>query len=146
MGYVALAFGISWRVGARWYAVALLTIPTILLTILLFLSAAVDPAFAPRFQRLELGVRFGRTLAQFGDVRCAALGAFLTAIEYATQDLLETLGDRLVGRHIIVPRRNNSDHLHRPWRAIRKSTPEYAWTAEGSGSALPFDGQAASGT
>jgi hypothetical protein len=51
MGYVALAFGISWRVGARWYAVALLTIPTILLTILLFLSAAVDPAFAPRFQR-----------------------------------------------------------------------------------------------
>jgi CAAX protease family protein len=39
-----------WRMGARWYAVALLTIPTILLTILLFLSAAVDPAFAPRFQ------------------------------------------------------------------------------------------------
>jgi membrane protease YdiL (CAAX protease family) len=41
---------INWRVGVRWYAVALLTIPTILLAILLFLSAFVDPAFAPRFQ------------------------------------------------------------------------------------------------
>jgi CAAX protease family protein len=40
----------NWRVGIRWYAVALLTIPTILLTILLLLSAVVDPAFAPRFQ------------------------------------------------------------------------------------------------
>ena len=40
----------NWRVGAHWYAVALLTIPTILLTILLFLSTFVDPAFAPRFQ------------------------------------------------------------------------------------------------
>ena len=40
---------VNWRVGARWYAVALLTIPAILLTILLFLSAVVDPAFAPRF-------------------------------------------------------------------------------------------------
>ena len=40
----------NWRVGAPWYAVALLTVPTILLTILLLLSAVVDPAFAPRFQ------------------------------------------------------------------------------------------------
>lgn len=39
----------NWRAGARWYAVALLTVPTILLTILLLLSAVVDPAFAPRF-------------------------------------------------------------------------------------------------
>lgn len=38
------------KVGAWWFVVALLTIPTILLTILLFLSAALDPAFAPRFQ------------------------------------------------------------------------------------------------
>lgn len=41
---------IRWRVAAGWYAVALLTIPTILLTILLLLGAVVDPAFAPRFQ------------------------------------------------------------------------------------------------
>jgi hypothetical protein len=29
--------------------------------------------------------------------------------------------DRLVGRHIIVARRNNSAHLHRPWRPRRDS-------------------------
>lgn len=39
-----------WRVGAHWYAVALLTVPLILLTILGVLSATVDPAFEPRFQ------------------------------------------------------------------------------------------------
>ena len=39
-----------WQVGARWYAVVLLTVPTILLTIFLLLSAALDPAFAPQFQ------------------------------------------------------------------------------------------------
>ena len=41
---------LRWRVSARWHAVALLTIPAILLTILLSLVAAVDPVFAPRFQ------------------------------------------------------------------------------------------------
>ena len=40
----------NWQVCAPWYAVALLTVPAILLTILLLLSAVVDPAFAPRFQ------------------------------------------------------------------------------------------------
>ena len=41
---------INWRVGTRWYAVALLAVPAILLTILLFLNVLVDPAFAPHFQ------------------------------------------------------------------------------------------------
>jgi hypothetical protein len=36
--------------------------------------------------------------------------------------------DRLVGRHIIVPRRNNSAHLHRPWRAI--PSPEQKWAPQ----------------
>ena len=41
---------IHWRLGARWYAVALLTIPISLLTILWPLSVMVDPVFTPRFQ------------------------------------------------------------------------------------------------
>jgi membrane protease YdiL (CAAX protease family) len=41
---------IRWQVGVHWYAVALLTMPAILLTILWSLSAVVDPAFSPRFQ------------------------------------------------------------------------------------------------
>ena len=39
-----------WRVGLRWYAVALLTMPMLLLIVLWPLSATVDGAFAPRFQ------------------------------------------------------------------------------------------------
>ena len=41
---------IRWRVRPRWYAVALLTMPVLLLAILWPLGATVDPAFAPRFQ------------------------------------------------------------------------------------------------
>jgi membrane protease YdiL (CAAX protease family) len=39
-----------WRVRRRWYAVALLTMPVLLLAILWPLNATVDPAFAPRIQ------------------------------------------------------------------------------------------------
>ena len=39
-----------YRVGLRWYAVALLTMPMLLLATLWPLSVFVDPAFAPRFQ------------------------------------------------------------------------------------------------
>lgn len=38
-----------WRVGGRWYAIALLTMPVLLLAVLWPLGA-VDPAFAPGFQ------------------------------------------------------------------------------------------------
>jgi hypothetical protein len=37
-------------------------------------------------------VDFGRALVQFGDMRCPALGAFLSAIEHGRQDFLETGG------------------------------------------------------
>jgi len=39
-----------WQVGARWYALALLTMPVVLLAVLWPLAAFLDPAFAPRFQ------------------------------------------------------------------------------------------------
>ncbi len=41
---------VHWRVPAHWYAVALLTVPAILLVVLSLLSGLVDPVFAPRFQ------------------------------------------------------------------------------------------------
>jgi membrane protease YdiL (CAAX protease family) len=40
---------VRWRVGGRWYAVALLTVPTLLLAVLAAFSI-LDTAFAPRFQ------------------------------------------------------------------------------------------------
>lgn len=39
-----------WQVGTRWYALALLTMPAVLLTVLWPLGVLLDPAFAPRFQ------------------------------------------------------------------------------------------------
>jgi len=41
---------LQWRMAAVWYAVALLTVPAILLVVLSLLSVVVDPMFAPRFQ------------------------------------------------------------------------------------------------
>jgi len=41
---------LRWRVAPRWYAVALLTVPLILMTILWPLGALLDPAFKPRNQ------------------------------------------------------------------------------------------------
>lgn len=39
-----------WRVGLRWYLVALVTMPLLLLATLWPLSICLDPAFSPRFQ------------------------------------------------------------------------------------------------
>src|ERR1700737_5620084 len=51
-----------------------------------------DSVFEGVVKPLELGTCFGRTLAQFGDVRRWALGALLPAVEHTRQDLLETFG------------------------------------------------------
>ena len=47
---------VRWRVGTRWYLVALLTIPAILLAILWLSSALIAPSFAPRFQWMLFAV------------------------------------------------------------------------------------------
>ncbi len=41
---------LRWRVRVRWYALALLTMPVLLVSVLWSTSALVDAAFAPRFQ------------------------------------------------------------------------------------------------
>ena len=38
-----------WRVSIRWYGVALLTAPVLVLAVLLTLTALVSPVFAPSF-------------------------------------------------------------------------------------------------
>ena len=44
------ARAVHWRVGLRWYGVAVMTMPLLLLAVLWPLSMLLDPAFAPRFQ------------------------------------------------------------------------------------------------
>ena len=47
---------LRWKLHPRWYAMALLTAPVLLLAILWPLDAAGAPAFAPRFQSVLFGV------------------------------------------------------------------------------------------
>lgn len=44
----------NWRVGWRWYAFGLLTVPVLLVAISLGLARVVDPVFGPRFQPVLL--------------------------------------------------------------------------------------------
>jgi uncharacterized protein len=46
-----------WRVGARWYAVAVLTPPALILAVLLILRTLISPVFSPNM--LLLGIPFG---------------------------------------------------------------------------------------
>ncbi len=103
----------SWRVGAGWYAVALLTIPAILLTILLLLSVLVDPAFAPRFQWALFAV--GLVAGSFEEIGWTG---------FATPRLLA--GQRLGGAglslgltwafwHLLVDFRYNIDAMGAAW-------------------------------
>jgi membrane protease YdiL (CAAX protease family) len=56
-----------WRVGIRWYAVALLTIPVLILIVLFAMSRLISPVFTPKI--FPLGLLFGLVpgfLEEFG--------------------------------------------------------------------------------
>jgi uncharacterized protein len=58
---------LHWRVAGVWYAVAMLTVPAILLVVLSALSILVDPMFAPRFQWWLFGLGlFAGTFEEIG--------------------------------------------------------------------------------
>lgn len=104
---------INWRVGFRWYAVALLTIPTVLLIILLFLSAIVDPAFTPGFQWALFAV--GLVAGTFEEIGWTG---------FATPRLLARQGIGVAGLslgltwafwHLLVAFRYNIDAMGAAW-------------------------------
>ncbi|HEX6483100.1 MAG TPA: CPBP family intramembrane glutamic endopeptidase [Ktedonobacteraceae bacterium] len=55
-----------WRVGTRWYAVALLTAPVLILVVLLIFRSLISPVFAPNL--LLLGIPFGLLPGLFEEV------------------------------------------------------------------------------
>jgi membrane protease YdiL (CAAX protease family) len=104
---------IRWNVGARWYGVALLTIPTILLMILLLLSAVVDPTFAPRFEWTLFAV--GLVAGTFEEIGWTG---------FATPRLLARQGLGVAGLslgliwafwHLLVDFRYNIDAMGAAW-------------------------------
>lgn len=103
----------NWRVGARWYAVTLLTIPTILLTVLLFMSAVVDPAFAPHFQWALFAV--GLLAGSFEEIGWTG---FATPRLLACQSLSMaglSLGLIWAFWHLLVDFRYNIDAMGTTW-------------------------------
>ena len=55
-----------WRVGPQWWAIALLTVPMLLLVLLSVLSRVVSPAFAPGLQLV--GLAFGLVAGFFEEI------------------------------------------------------------------------------
>jgi len=104
---------IRWRVALRWYLVALMTMPLLLLTVLWPLSAFVDAAFAPNFQwqLFAIGLVAGS---------CEEIGwtGFATPRLLARQRLFAaglTLGLVWALWHGLVDFRQNSNLLGNAW-------------------------------
>jgi membrane protease YdiL (CAAX protease family) len=102
-----------WRVAGRWYAVALLTMPVLLLAALWPLGAFVDPAFAPRIQWPLLAV--GLVAGTFEEIGWTG---------YATPRLLElrrpfiaglSLGVAWALWHVLVDFRQNFNAQGGAW-------------------------------
>ena len=104
---------VRWRVGLRWYAVALLTMPLLLLIVLWRRSAFVDAAFAPRFQwpLFAIGLIAGGFeeigWTGFSTPRLLALKRLLIA--GLSLGLVWTL------RHVLVAFRQNFNTLGAAW-------------------------------
>lgn len=104
---------LHWQVPVRWYAVALLTIPVILLTILLLLSAVVDPAFAPRFRWALFAV--GLVAGSFEEIGWTGFATprFLALQRLGMVGL--SLGLAWAFWHLLVDFRYNIDAMGAAW-------------------------------
>jgi uncharacterized protein len=104
---------IRWRVGLRWYGVALMTTPLLLLAILWPLSVLVDPAFAPRFQWRLFAI--GLVAGSFEEIGWTG---FATPRLLARQRLFIaglTLGLVWAQWHVLVDLRQNFNTLGMAW-------------------------------
>jgi len=102
-----------WRVGIRWYAVALLTMPLAMVAVLWPLGDFVDPAFAPRFQWPLFAI--GLVAGSFEE---AGWTGFATPRLLARQGLLATglsLGLLWALWHVLVDFRQNFNPLGTAW-------------------------------
>lgn len=103
----------GWRVGACWYAIALLTMPLLLVAVLWPMSAFVDAAFAPRFhwQLFAIGL-FAGSFEEIGWT------GFATPRLVARQRLFMaglSLGLVWAMWHILIDFRQNFNSLGAAW-------------------------------
>lgn len=103
----------SWKAGMRWYAVALLTMPLLLLAVLWPLSTLVAPAFAPRFQWPLFAI--GLVAGGFEEIGWTGFAAprLLARMRLATAGLL--LGLVWALWHLLVDVRQNFNTMGIAW-------------------------------
>lgn len=103
----------QWRVAVHWYAVALLTMPTLLLTILWPLGVVVDPAFTPRFQWTLFAV--GLVAGSFEEIGWTGFATpkLLTCQSLGMAGL--SLGFIWAFWHLLVDFRYNIDAMGAAW-------------------------------
>jgi uncharacterized protein len=104
---------IRWQVGVHWYVVALLTMPTILLTNLWLLSAAVDPAFSPRFQWPLFAV--GLLAGTFEEIGWTGFATPRLLARYGFSVAGLSLGLTWALWHLLVDLRYNIDAMGVAW-------------------------------
>ncbi len=102
-----------WHVGMRWYALALTTMPVVLLTVLWPLGVLLDPAFSPRFQWPLFAI--GLVAGSFEEVGWTG---FATPRLLARQRLFVAglgLGLAWALWHVLVDFRQNFDAMGLAW-------------------------------
>jgi uncharacterized protein len=102
-----------WQVGAHWYAIALLTMPAILLTILWLSRVAIDPAFSPRFQWPLFAV--GLIAGTFEEIGWTGFATPKLVARYGLAVAGLSLGLTWAFWHLLVDFRYNIDSMGIAW-------------------------------
>jgi uncharacterized protein len=107
------AAAVLWRVGVRWYLVALATMPLLLLATLWPLGIFLDPAFAPRFQWPLFAI--GLVAGSFEEVGWTGFAA--PRLLHRQRLFFAGLGLGLVWAvwHVLVDFRQNSSAMGTLW-------------------------------
>jgi len=104
---------LHWRVALRWYAVAVLTIPAILLTLLSLLCGFFDPAFSPRFQWPLFAIGF--IAGSFEEIGWTGFATPRLAARYSLAVAGLSLGLTWAFWHLLVDFRYNIETMGIAW-------------------------------
>ena len=104
---------LRWRVGLRWYALALLTMPVLMLAVLWPFSLIAGPAFAPRFQWPLLVI--GLVAGTFEEVGWTGFATPRLLVAQRTWGAGLSLGLVWAMWHLLVDFRQNHSSMGDAW-------------------------------
>lgn len=104
---------IRWRVNIRWYAVALLTVPALLLVILTLLSVTVSPVFKPGF--VIMGLMIGLLAGMFEELGWSGFATPRLLKKYNPLTAGLVLGALWAAWHMMADYLGNSSAMGSGW-------------------------------